>query len=458
MKLSLGKRLGRLLGLIVVTVFAVAVMYVSDGKWLKSDEEPNPNVNELGQTQPKSLVAVQAITLESEVIEIVDSYAGTIEPFERHVVALEIPGKINLLGQNQDGQMLDVGDEVIKGQVLATLDQRILKAQLAQATATLGNSEADYNRLTTAKQKSPGSVTETVYQEVVTQIILAKAKQNIAEKNLENATVTAPAAGVISKRLVNPGESVNLRQQLFEIVEVDRVLLSLGIPESRIGDVQRRFNQVKKNQRSAINNRQSDQVAALQEDELKFKVIVQSIGHNRYGDAAEEMIGHVYRIGETADERNSLFRVQVVLKNKDRMLKPGLVAMASLVTDTIQGYRFPIESVLFRDNETYVYFIDQMPDLVTINLLDWEVGKQPEYQASKVPVLRYVEQGDEILIEEKDLLTKLRFPIIRGQHRLTDGDQVQLVPHQSKVNGSSDVDQSKVSKSSNSNLNDQSLR
>ncbi|PHR90551.1 MAG: hypothetical protein COA78_35020 [Blastopirellula sp.] len=434
MKLSLGKGLGRLAGLIVVTVFAVAVMYVSDGKWFTEQEDHKSEDNDSKQATPKSLVPVQAISIEYinsigikeiEQIEIEDSYAGIIEPFERYVVALEIPGRIELLGLNKHGQMLDVGDEVTKGQVLATLDRRILTAQLAQATATLENTEADYNRLSKVKLRSPGSLTEAAFQEVVTQRILANASKDIAEKNWEDATVYSPVEGVISKRMVNPGESVNLRQQLFEIVEVDRVLLTIGIPESRIADIQRRYNQVK-NKTLSSDNRQLDQVATLQEEQEKFKVTVQPIGLDRYGGTAETMEGHVYRIAETADERNSLFRVQVVIENQDRLLKPGIVAMAYLVTDTIPGYRLPIDSVLFRENETYAYFIEPEPKLESVKFLYWEVGKQPVYKAKKVLIPRYVEQGTEILVEAKDLNTRLRTTINRGHRRLTDGDTVQL--------------------------------
>ena len=56
-------------------------------------------------------------------------------------------------------------------------------------------------------------------QQLVTDLALARAQHEIAIKNLEDATLRAPVASTISKRMIKSGESVNPNQVVFELVE-----------------------------------------------------------------------------------------------------------------------------------------------------------------------------------------------------------------------------------------------
>ena len=66
-------------------------------------------------------------------------FSGKLLPIEQSKLAFEIPGKIRSIN-------VDIGDSVIKGQVLASLDSREAQAQLNQAKARYDLSAQVLNR------------------------------------------------------------------------------------------------------------------------------------------------------------------------------------------------------------------------------------------------------------------------------------------------------------------------
>ena len=177
----------------------------------------------------------QKVALET--VEITDSYPGVIEPFERFALGFEIGGRVVALGVNSSGEPLDDGDRVEKGQVLAKLDDRVLRARVeeieaqiketkarqGEAAARHAEADADWTRLQQVQQTNPEAITEATRDQTETDLKVANsqleviaaqasmldAQLAIAKKALEDADLLSPVAGVISRRLVNPGESVH---------------------------------------------------------------------------------------------------------------------------------------------------------------------------------------------------------------------------------------------------------
>ncbi|MCK9986189.1 MAG: HlyD family secretion protein [Azoarcus sp.] len=69
------------------------------------------------------------------------------------------------------------------------------------------------------------------------QIDQARAGLAEAESLLNDLTLTAPASGIITQRLVNVGEVVAAGAPLFDIVDLDRLYLKVYVPEKDIGKV-----------------------------------------------------------------------------------------------------------------------------------------------------------------------------------------------------------------------------
>lgn len=365
---------GNMVGLLVVTVGAAAVMVtVATGQFGLFGETVSTVAKKTAA--PKAVVAVMDSV--SEPIDIIDSYHGMIRPFERHILGFEVPGQLATLGENSSGDPLDVGDRVESGQDLAHLDERRLQAQLKESRARMEKAQYDLQRYDSIREKGLRAITEQEYQSAVTEATLAEAQYEIAIQNLEDATLQTRVNGVISKRMALVGESVNMHQMIFEILELDRVLLVVGVPESRIRDVK-----------------------------VGQKVHVRFIATDAFGRPQQFVQGTVHQVGEAADEKLGLFEVEIVIGNPNGELKPGLVAEAQIVIDQVDGFRVPIEAAVMRGERSILFSVD------------------PEAKAQSFLIGERREQGGELIL--LDLPEEHRRVVVKGQHRLVDGREVEI--------------------------------
>ena len=118
----MNKQIGRFLGLIIVTAFALIVAFtVLAGGWGKAAPDKDDEANKAAA--PPAPVSVMEV--RPEWVEIVDTYSGMIRPRERLSLGFEIAGRVEHLGDKDPTKppgaepVLDEGD-FVKG-VLARI-------------------------------------------------------------------------------------------------------------------------------------------------------------------------------------------------------------------------------------------------------------------------------------------------------------------------------------------------
>lgn len=404
-----------------LTVFAAGVMWWLSAKGQEQAGVQKTLVRPLSQSAaPKALVTVAP--LKEKTCEIVEKYAGVIQPWEAYSVGFEVGGRVLKLGANAAGEPLDDGDRVEAGQVLAVLDDRVFRAQRAEAMARVEMTKAELDRWQAARRQNPAAVSETALQTAVTDLALAQAQFDSATKSLEDATLRSPVAATISRRLVNAGESVAPNQVIFELIENDDVLLVVSVPESRVRELQLREREVKQAREAAT--RTSTRVDGVNEDaeEIVFRAHVTLEGRDPFGHAWPSVDGVVHRIAESADPQTTLFAVEVRLENSQGLLRPGMVGTARLVVDRIEGYEVPASAVLYRSDRAFAYTVDSQP--APLELLYWSLGETDVHYARRVELTHWSDQGDVVVVPAADL--PLENVITRGQYRLADGQPVRL--------------------------------
>lgn len=414
----IARYVGRFAALLLVTAVAVAVM-VASGTRLGTQETPPESPAARGDVQPLTAAPVSLAVADRETIEILDRYSGIIHPYERFTLAFELPGRIERLGTAVDGKTVDDGDEVTAGMELAVLDRRTLEARQKETAARLENAEKDLERA----RQGGAAISAAEYQAAETDVAVAEAQAVVASKNFEDAVLKSPVDGVIARRFVNAGESVTVLQTAFEIVQVQQVLLLLGVPEARINDIQQRQRAIEKNRDLARQAKEQGGPSPVSDEDLVFRVHVQLLGKNRFGSPAEQLQGEVYRIGQTADDKTGLFEVEVLLPNPDRRLRPGQIAVADLVIDRIEGYRLPLTSVVYRDDKPHLFLVEETE--VDVRFLFHDLGRWPQFVARMYELDHFAEQGGNVIL--KELPSDLRYAVVRGQHRLVDGRPVRVV-------------------------------
>lgn len=178
-------------------------------------EEKSPALPGIQVTTTVAITATWAISIPAQ---------GEILPWEVAILS----AKTNGVGATEVAVV--EGDSVRKGQVLARFDDRLLRAELAQAKANLALATANsQNAATNLKRVSQlrlkQALSEQEYDLIATQAATAAATREqaaavltLAEIKLADATVTAPDAGKILERNLELGQVPTAGDSLFRLL------------------------------------------------------------------------------------------------------------------------------------------------------------------------------------------------------------------------------------------------
>lgn len=211
-------------------------------------------------------------------------------------------------------QMAEVALEGAKTQIEHLNRLRYMPLTLIVQANT---AEAAYGQAQAGVQAAEANLTAVEAGPAAEDIAIAQAQLNEAQTaqtalavKIAKQTLTAPRAGVVSRRLFEPGELTGPGVTVLELTAIETVDLTVYIPETRIGEVQ-------------IGQPAKVQVDAY--DREPFEGVVTFIAHE-----AEFTPKNV----QTQEERvNLVFAVKITLDNADYRLKPGMPADAEILTD-----------------------------------------------------------------------------------------------------------------------------
>ncbi len=167
---------------------------------------------------------------------------GNLKPNAHSQIGAQVSGKIEEV-------YVDVGDSVTKEQPLAKLSSALFENDCAQkessleaAQIELSNAQLNHDRMQKLWNKLEGpSISQKRLEDADTQLKQAQlhVKQaqeglNRARTILNDATIKAPFDGVITKRLVDPGEAITSAPvtQIIEVQSIDPLYLEFAVPES----------------------------------------------------------------------------------------------------------------------------------------------------------------------------------------------------------------------------------
>jgi len=266
--------------------------------------------------------------------------------------------------------LIEEGERVKVGQVLARLDDTAQRAALAQTQAQLQASEANLkqfqaqleqarrdlvrNEDLVTRQLVSQQALETARTQVATltaqveaagrQVQLAHASVNAAEVQLGYTTVHAPFAGVIIAKAAQPGEIVSpisagggfTRTGIGTIVDMDSLEIEVDVNEAYINRVQ------------------PDQPAQAVLDAYPDWTIP----------------AHVIAIIPTADRSKATVKVRIAIEQKDPRILPDMGVRVSFLEDTkggsagaasapvLKGVLVPASAIVERNGRSVVFVID----------------------------------------------------------------------------------------------------
>ena len=194
-----------------------------------------------GKKKDRGPVPVRTAFVERRDLSETMLFTGELEAPLAVEVKPKIQGRLEKM-ELADGRPTTEGAAVRQGEVIARLDDRELKAQVALAQA-----QAQQAEVTVAERERERKRLEALYaQAVATEqardtavaahesaraaLAQAQAQLQLAQVNLDEACVRAPMDGVVAARYADPGAMVGPAAAIVQIVQMDPLRLMLAVP------------------------------------------------------------------------------------------------------------------------------------------------------------------------------------------------------------------------------------
>ena len=264
--------------------------------------------------------------------------------------------------------LVEEGDRVVAGQVLARLDGERLRLEMLSAKADMERVRGEYLRH--ADLAARGLVSEAMYEGLSFDLEELEASYELSRLNYEYSMLRAPIDGLVSSREIRLGQSIAVSDVAFRITDTRELIAYLQIPQSELP---------------------------------KFEA-----GHDASIKVAS-MPGKAYparivRVSPTIDTRNGTFRATAYVDNRSGELAPGMFARFTIAyAKHPDALVIPKRALVEEDDRTTVYVV-----------VDGQVKR------------RQIETGieSEGLVEVLDGLDADEEIVVVGQTGLRDGSKV----------------------------------
>lgn len=170
------------------------------------------------------------VSRPAEILEIVPAalgsglrFPGRVRAVQRAELAFNVPGQILELSVAE-------GEAVAPDDLIARLDPEGFETRLAAAQAELDKATADFERVRTLWERSQ-AVPRAEVDQKGTAMEVARSAFAAARKDLEDTGLTAPFGGVIARRLVEPFQSVQAKEPVVSLQNVDELEVVIHVPE-----------------------------------------------------------------------------------------------------------------------------------------------------------------------------------------------------------------------------------
>ena len=172
-------------------------------------------------------INTEPLSLEILEVSIIDSYKvkkqlpGKLFPVQQSKVSFQIGGKIQNI-------YVDIGDKVLKDDILAELDNREITANLNQAKAKYQLASQLLDRFKDLKAQGHISIQELDKAE--SDFLVAQSQYDFYKVKLEQTNILAPFNGLIQSRYLDEGSVINPGLPILEIIDSEKVEAHVALP------------------------------------------------------------------------------------------------------------------------------------------------------------------------------------------------------------------------------------
>lgn len=294
-------------------------------------------------------------------VEVASATRRPITATYNATAALEAPNEAQVVAKTSGvllRLLVEEGDRVEAGQVLAMIDAERPQLEVRRAEALLRKLEAELARSKELYERK--LVAADLYEKIRYDVATQRAVYDMAELELSYTNITATISGVVAQRMAKVGNLIQINSPLFRIVDTSRLEATLNVPERELSTMR---------------------VGA------PVKVQLDAL-------AGAVFEGRIDRISPVVDAGSGTFRV-ICAFAPDARLRPGLFGRLSVVLDRRDDVlTVPRTALLEGESETAVYRVADGKALRTPVQVGYLAGDVAEIRAG-------LEAGDQVVTTGK---------------------------------------------------------
>jgi len=306
------------------------------------------------------------------------TFPGRAKAVEEINLAFDVRGKLNK-------RPVKVGDNIKKGQLIASLDPRDFNSTVKEKRAAYLNAKANFNRAKELIKKS--FISKAEYDRFNAATRMSSAELDKAIKAQSDAILKAPFSGYISELYAENFQAVQAKQHIARLVNITQIEMIINVPESLI---------------------------SLAPKAKDITIVFDSFPEHKIPAQIKE-------IGKEASKTTRTYPVTLIVDQpKDIKILPG---MSGYATGTVKedattkeavlskGFFIPLSAIYSpkADGKSYVWLINDKTK--TVKQQDVSLGKMT---ATGVTITAGLNSGDKIATA--------------GVHYLREGQEIRLMP------------------------------
>lgn len=281
-------------------------------------------------------VLVEVDTLEPQKFEHFIPVQGSISSEENIMVSPEIPGVITRV-------LVEEGDQVHKGQLMATMDASALESQLQQINSSYKLAKTTYQRRANLWEQQIGSEIELLQAKSTMEGL--KSQMAAIQSQIDNAHIVSPVNGVVDDVKLKLGEMANPGTNGVRVVNMSELKVKATLADRFAGSVKK-----------------GDLV----------KIMLPSLN--------DTLLENLSFVSQVIDPQSRSFSVEAKLGNENKQLKPNMTAKLEIKDYTSNNATVVPSNVLLRDPESpdnyYLIGVQKEGDHFIAKRFDVKIGKQ----------------------------------------------------------------------------------
>src|SRR5215469_6424255 len=324
-------------------------------------------------------------------------YSANVEAFTQVSLAFKSGGYVDHIIERKgaDGRtrILQVGDRVSQGEILAHVRQSEYSDKVNSARAQIDQAQANYEKAKLDFERATNLIKTESYTKV--QYDAAKAALDAGAASLENAnanwqqsktaladcSLKSPLTGWVLSRNLEVGALVGTGTQAFVLADTHLVKAVFGAPDTRVSYVRLGAPQT-------ITTTSSP----------------------------EEFHGRVTSISPSADPQSRVFSVELTIPNSDDRLKPGMIATLTLGAGKLEPVTtvVPLSAVVRSTQNTDGFAVFVVSDQSGKSIARERTVEIGDTQGNLISVTKGLKPGESV--------------VVTGGTLIKDGDEIKVIP------------------------------